>query len=199
MADNEIVTPDANGEGADPQHEAPIATPQNELYAALSEERARRKELERKLKEAEAKVAEAAPPIAPVQHSDEGLAIKTELTGEIKRLEETIRTLSEDVRLKEVLSKHPVLRENLVEFDEYRKDYPGLPIDKVAMVFLSEKGVLNKVVRRPGLEQPSGGDRQAPPADSYSADELKRLRTDEPRKYVKMLREGKIKLSDLKD
>lgn len=202
MEVQQIVATDANVEAVTVpetveanQPPQPIQTPQNELYAALHEERLRRKQLEERLKEIEAKALPPTPP-KPVEHSEEGLAIRTELTSEIKRLESTVEKLSTDLRLKEVLSKHPALRDNLVEFDEYRREYPGLPIDKVAMVFLAEKGALAPRVRRTGLEQPSGGTQQAPVA-GMKVDDLRRLRTEDPRKYVKMLRSGQIKLADI--
>lgn len=174
----------------EPPAEKPVQTPSNELYAALQEERARRKEMQRELeslREREKEVAES------TQHSEEGLRLKKE----IERLEGIVGGLQSDIRLKSVLDKHPALNEHLVEFDEYRQDYPGLPIDKVAMVFLAEKGALQQKVRRVGLEQPTGGPSE-PPQAGLTVDDLKRMRTQEPEKYHKMLAKGQIKLSDIK-
>jgi len=192
----ETTTPETGGGEQAPEVDKPIATPQNELYAALQEERLRRKEREKKLKEAEENKPPPPEP-AKVEHSEEGLAIKSELQQEIGRLEGVVKNLQGDLKLKDVLSKHPVLNDNLVEFDDYRQGYPGLDLDKVAMVFLTEKGLLAPKVRRVGLEQPQGGT-QVAPSTKMTVEELEKLRTDNPRQYIKMLRKGEIKLSEIK-
>lgn len=161
-------------------------TPESNLYAALEEERRARKELERKLKEiSEPKVQD------DEVFSDEGKALKRNI-GE---LEAEIRTLKESKELEVLYQTYPELK-SAPDFDEFRSDYSGITLDKVARLYLSEKGLLGGQPERKGLEKPSGGSK-TPPA-SITQDDLKRLRENEPRRYIKLIREGKINPDEVK-
>ena len=160
-------------------------TPDENLYAALAEERRKRKEAEDKLFSisTEPQVSEA--------FSDEGKL----LDGKIKTLESVINNLQEEKVLAQTYSKYPELTGLTSEFDSYRADFPGAKAENVAKLFLMEKGLLNNTPRK-GLEkQTSGG--QVPVSDGLTAEEVSDLRKNNHRKYTELLMSGKIKLDEL--
>lgn len=149
------------------------------LLESLKEERAKRRELEAKLAEI---------PQSDVVYSDEGIA----LMKEIEKLKLERQQEREQSLLSNVLSKFPVLNEKKEEFDEYRKGYPVEKIESTAKLFLIEKGLVEEVKERKGLE-PVRGTRQQP-SQKLTADDVKELREKNFREYSKQVRSGKIKL-----
>lgn len=157
-------------------------TPEANLLAALKEEREQRRHLEERIKQ-----IEASAPSTPEDEvfSDEGKVLKSH----ISTLESELKKLKEDRELESLYSAHPELRDTASEFSEFRIAYPGVPLDKQAKLFLVEKGLVT--TQRKGLERPSGGVKTAPQAE-MSEEDLKRLREESPRKYLKLVTEGKI-------
>lgn len=163
-------------------------TPPENLLEALKEERRQRQALAQELE----LLKTSAPSTAqPEVFSDEGLALQ----NQIKALEKTILTEREEGKLERLRSQNPALRDKSDEFDEFRKEYQGIPIEKVARLFLSEKGLLSSPERK-GLESPIGGDKT--PSPGLSEADVKRMRENNPRKYLKALQEGKINPADIR-
>lgn len=90
------------------------------------------------------------------------------------------------------------------EFEEfaYNEDNVGIKnIETVAKIFLADKG-LNKTETqkeepRPGLE-PGGGSKTPKKTGTteYTAEEAAKMRKEQPRKYNKLVSEGKLKIKD---
>lgn len=171
-------------------------TPENRNYAALAEERQIRREAEIRVAELEAQLKNlnASPSKVDEENlSDEGIT----LSRRIQSLEAELFASKEDQVKKELVAANPALKDNLVEFDAFRLDYPGVAMDKVTKLFLAEKGLVGSEPQRKGLERPSGGAKSAP-GPGLSEDDVKRLRETQPRKYIQMLRDGKLNPDDIK-
>lgn len=158
-------------------------TPAENLYAALEEERRKRKELEEKLYSvsSEPQITEA--------FSDEGKLLESK----IKSLEGTINSLQEEKILSALYTQYPELKSLSSEFETYKQDFPSTKVENVAKLFLAEKGMLE--TPRKGLEKTTGG--QAPTSSGLSAEEVANLRKNNHRKYLDMLMSGKIRLDEL--
>lgn len=155
------------------------ATPENRLYAALEEERQLRKKLQKELQSLK-------------KSSDDDITDSDATAVEkLERLSEKIASLERRVEMDAVLSKYPQLKEKLTEFGEYRDDLPDLPLDRAATLYLAENGLLSNSPKRKGLEKAGGGDKSPQPI-GMTTDELRKLRTEQPRKYIQMIRSGKI-------
>lgn len=159
-------------------------TPEANLYAALEEERRKRKELEEKLQAtSEPQVSEA--------FSDEGKLLEKKINS----LQSELVSLKEEKILSSLQSQYPQLRDLSDEFSAFKSEFPASKVESVAKLFLMEKGLLD--TPRKGLErQTTGG--QAPVSDGLTAEEVADLRKNNHRKYQDMLMAGKIKLDELK-
>lgn len=164
-------------------------TPDTQLLAALKEEREQRKALQERIKQLENPT-----PASPEEEvfSDEGKTLKKLLDQQNVE----IRALKEEKEIEKVLSSFPDLRGATAEFNEFRASYPGVSLEKTAKLFLHEKGLLDAPARK-GLENPSGGSR-TPSTTGLTQEDVKRLRETQPRRYQKMVMEGKIKAEDIK-
>lgn len=162
-------------------------TPDRNLFAALEEERRMRREAETKLKQLE----NSAPQVQDEEFSDEGRLLKRKLD----ELDATVRSLRETNELEKLLNQFPDLKDAKEEFAEFRKEYPSLSGEKVARVFLAEKGMTQAM--RKGLEQPTGGVKTAPSV-GMSEDDVKRLRESNPRRYIHLLKTGKLNPDDIR-
>lgn len=192
-APSEVVPPVVPTPPAPPAPVPPVqtppapgsATPPENLLAALQEERRLRKE-------AEDKILELTQPPAPSEaFSDEGKMLE----GKISTLEAEITSLREEKVLEAIQVQYPVLKELAAEFGPYRSQFPGVAIERIAKLFLNEKGLLDP--QRKGLERPGGGGGNPPPSDKLTAEEVADLRKNNHRKYVEMLMNGKIRLDEL--
>ena len=94
----------------------------------------------------------------------------------------------------EVLEANPQLKEVWSDFEKFRtdEDNKGMNLKTAAKVFLTEKGLLDP--RRKGLERPTGGDR-TPPQSGMSAEDAKKLRENDYRKYTELVRKGIINIT----
>ncbi len=149
---------------------------------ALEEERRKRKEVQEKL---EAKTLQT-PEYTDEDLSDEGRLLSRQLAEANKRID----SLLERTELQKLTTTYPQLDKNREEFDEFRSEYQGVPLEKVAKLFLSEKG-LNDSPPRKGLERPTGGSKPIPQS-GISSEDVRRLREEQPRKWLKAISEGKI-------
>lgn len=210
--DSEVVNtqPKAASEGAKTQEVQPKATeaarpepthkgektPEERQHAAFLEERRMRKEAEIRAAELEAQLNQAKASALSINEEDlseEGVV----LSKEIKSLKSEVVSLREEKAKDLLVASHPALKDNMAEFEEFRSGYPGVDMDKLAKLFLVEKGLTVGEPQRKGLERPSGGAKTAP-GQSLSEADVKRIRETEPRKYIKMLRDGKLNPDDIK-
>ena len=172
--------------------EAPkvVKTPENELYAALKEERQRRKEVEERLKEIESQLS-----VSPDENdmSDEGRFLRKEISS----LKDELSSIRESQEMEKLFAQHPVLKDKQEEFNEFRTEYPRTKLSNIAKLFLVENNLLEEMPQRIGLEKTTGGNK-LPISSGHTIDDIKRLREEQPRKYAQMLREGKIKPDDIK-
>lgn len=162
-----------------------IKTPNNELYAALKEERTKRKELAKDLQELKDSLDSSKPKEEEVEEEVDAVDAR------IKALEDELKSSKEENKLASLQSSYPALKDKAEEFEEYRNDNPGLPLEAAAKSFLVDNNLLSSKPKRKGVEQPTGGAKDAPKA-GYSSEDIKNLRENYPRRYTKLLQEGKI-------
>lgn len=165
-------------------------TPDTSLYAALAEERAKRKELEGKIKELE---SSPSPTVEEDIVSDEGRMLYQEL----KNVRSELTSLKEDRELEGIIRQFPQLKERVGELKEFRSEYPTLSMDKVAKLFIVENNLHEEPKQRKGLEKPSGGNK-TPPSSGISREDVQRLRETDPRRYARMIRDGKLRGEDIR-
>lgn len=168
--DVQITTPEQAG----PTDDAPAEpepkgakTPETNAYAALKEERARRKALEERLKALEASESQ--------EEIEE--AEPNPLEGKVAKLEREL-----------YLSKFPDLEDKRAELEAYLEENTGLPLDKAVTLFRAENGMLTPPVRK-GLEKAVAGTRTAP-APRFTKEEVENLRMNNPDKWLKLAQEG---------
>lgn len=123
-------------------------------------------------------------------YSEEGQALKKQ----IEEQNATITALKEEREIEKVVSQFPILKDKQAEFDEFRKEYPRHKLENVAKLFLAENDLLE--TKRKGLEKPSGGSHTPPSSGKMSADDVKRLRETNYKKYMEMLQNGQIQIAE---
>ena len=187
----DVKTPDAV-EGKAEVVSEPQKPPQGYVaWQVLERERAKRKQLEEELNQLKSSASSEEP---EEYLSDEA----NELKGKVSSLEERISSFEERQELREFQSLYPPLKDKAEEFDEFRKEYPRTSLAKVAKLFLVENGLLEVPEPRKGLEKPTGGQKTAAPP-GLTSEEVKRIRLNEPKRYLKLLREGKLNPDDIKE
>ncbi|MAH46492.1 hypothetical protein CMI37_11710 [Candidatus Pacearchaeota archaeon] len=168
------------------EKEAELSALQKQTIELQKQKEHWREKYERDVKE------NAAPPSEPVEEeyvTDEGQALRKELAG----LKSEISTFKRNQEKTGVYSKYPQLEDKEEEFKEFQSEYPDVPLEKVAKVFLVEKDLLDKKpIKRKGLEKPTSGTK-APPSTGMSVEEVQQIRTTQPRRYIEMLKKGQIK------
>lgn len=192
--DSEVVqTPPAEpivpDKPAAPAVQSPPSKNYEELYQnqlkATQEERRMRKEAEQRAKEIE--LSTALSNLDENDLSEEGKALKREV-GAVR---EELKNLKVQREEEKVFTQYPDLLTSQEEFDQFRSSYPGVALDRVARLFLSEKGTLGTPERK-GLEKPSASVRNLPDPDAYSASDIDRLMKNSPREFIKKIRSGEI-------
>ena len=136
------------------------------------------------------KTTEPVPSEEPDVFSDEGKALK----GEISSLNEKLRDIERKDARREIEAEYPVLKDKREDFDAFLEDEENkrLSVKKAAKLFLAEKNLLTfEPPERKGLEKPTGGG-VTPPEPKLSNEEIEHLRKNDWRKFEKLLREGKI-------
>lgn len=164
-------------------------TPPENLLAAVKEEREKNRELTEKLRLAEEALLLGA--VSNDDFSDEG---KLLIEKHVKPIADALNKLSDNLTVREVITKYPALAERQAEFEEYRKARPGYSADDVATLFLTEQGLITPPVRRQGLEESRGGDRTPAPTGMSSADADK-LRMTNYKEWLRLLHAGQLPLS----
>lgn len=169
-------------------------TSETQLYSKLKEEREKRRQEQRKREELEEELRLLQTSSATSETGD-GVADDEGIRTLTKRLAQ----LEQKESMRELMHDFPQLADKRDEFDEFREEEENknIPLRKVAQLFLLEKGLLSGKPARKGLEKPTGGSK-APQPSGVSESDVKRLREQNPRKYIKMIREGKLKAEDIK-
>lgn len=128
-------------------------------------------------------------------YSDEGLALKKELDS----MRQQFEMLQSQSTLQQLYQQYPALKDKSAEFDEYRNDSDnaGVRLDKLAKLFLVDNDLLSDIPKRKGLEKPTAGEKVAPKS-GLTEDEVKSMRENQPRRYEKLLRDGKLKPEDIR-
>ena len=172
---------------------APLAgdkTPPNALLRAKQEEAEKRRiaeERNRQLEEENQLLRSSLSHESDV-FSDEGKVIVDKY---VTPLQETVSTLTDQLALKDVYSAYPEISKLSPEFDEFRAEYKGISLDKVAKLFISEKGLAKPA--RKGLEKSTGGQR-VPLTTGMTTEDVANLRKNDFKKYSEMVRLGQIKI-----
>lgn len=164
-------------------------TPPNLLLKSLQEERAKVKALEVEIENIKSTFS------AEEIFSDEGKALK----GYISKLQDKISVLSDEAVKRDLLSEHPVLKEAWTDFEEFRNhpDNAGMKLKTAAKAFLNEKGLLETDIKtRPALERSTGGPKTAPSDGTMTADDVKNMRLNNPKKYFEMVKKGQVKIRE---
>lgn len=136
-------------------------------YADLKKERERRKAAEAKLQETPSEPVEYQ---QPIQDDD--------IRNEIK-----------EMRIERLLNKHPEVEAERAEFEDFVDEHPEYSLEDAVDLFRVRKGLIGKP--RKGLEAPTAGPK-TPPKPGFTAQEVEEMRKNEPRKYQKLLLEGKF-------
>lgn len=188
MEDEDVNIPPVSSEGGEGDEPTPEPLPGEKTDPALLLESLQKERQEKKaLKESIAKMEMELSTLKNVPDDDV-------FSDEGKVLERKILALGEQLDLKDVREKYPVLKDKSSEFNEFRKDYPGIEMEKAAKLFLSENGMLDsKAPARKGLE-PVGGGTRTPLQTGMTPEDVSKLRTTNFRKYSQLVREGKIKV-----
>ena len=147
-------------------------TPETELYSALRKERKMRKEAEAKLKD-NLEVSSA-----PEEDEDELTSLRSD-----------VKELIEERELEKVVEKSPILADKHEEFEEFRESNPHLSPQEASVLFKAEEGVSDETPV--GLEKPTSGPKKLS-TSGYTPDQVEDIRIKEPRRYERMVQEGKF-------
>jgi len=161
------------------------------LLESLQTERTKRQVAEDKVKLLEEQANNPPDPSEPEIFSDEGKTLQSEIKG----VNAKVSKLENENLKKDVIIAYPILKDKMIEFKEFcdHPDNKGMNMKTSAKAFITEKGLLEKP--RKGLEQPTGGDR-TPQSTGMTAEEVRKLRTTDHRKYKDMLSKGLIQIKD---
>lgn len=181
--------------------ETPVGskTPDNLLYLSLKEERERRQATEKREKELEEKLRSyetvGYTPYVPPE------PIAPEVATTLQAVTEKLTQLERRELMRDLAEEFPQIKDKQEEFNEFLQEEAnqGLSLSRAAKLFLLEHNLLDTgKPKRKGLESPTSGSREPQTAGMTSAD-LKRLRENQPRKFAQMLRDGKIKMAEIKE
>jgi len=175
----EVPAPNADGqltpeEIADLKHRADVSS--------QNFERAKKAELE--LKELKERNGTLETPVLR-QEDDE----------EVTALRKKVNDLEGYVVKQQVTETYPQLKEVWSDFSSFctQPENAGMSVLTAAKAFLVEKDML--APKRVGLEKPAGGGKRTPPQAGMTAEDAKKLRETDYRKYRDALSKGLIKFS----
>lgn len=154
-------------------------------FERLKKEEQKRKELEAKIEKLEAKLDDSG------DYSEDDDVLKDKLA----ELNAKLLSIEEKSQWDSVTGSYPVLKDKKDDFDEFRQEYPGIPLDKAAKLYVMEKGLYETPTKRKGLEKAGGGTRNVP-SGKMSTEDVARLRKNNYKEYVKLLKAGKIQVND---
>lgn len=145
------------------------------LLKSLKEEREKRRELEQKIQTLQ---TTSTTTLEPEVQSDEG-----------KLLLQKIQELEAERALERVYNDNPELKDKDQEFRDFAASKPGYEIADAAKLFMANLGI---VKQRKGLEPATGSSRGEQNLGEFTPADTEKLRTTQPKKYLKMLNEGKF-------
>jgi hypothetical protein len=154
-------------------------------YQALDEERRKRKELETQLKNIQ--ITSVSSEIPAESLSDEGRLLQNKIEEQNKK----IAMMIEEQNKERLFNKYPVLLDKEDEFNDFKLQYPGVPTDKVAKLFLSERNLLENKPPRKGLERPTSGPKSQREEVLTTQDVDRYMKGDE-KKLQKMIMSGQL-------
>jgi len=164
-------------------------TPETQLYSKLKDERRKRKELEEELR----LLKESS------QTSSEEEEFVTDTDKELHSVKKKLAEIEKKETMREIFSIHPQLTDKKDEFEDFLEEdeNKNISLHRVAKLFLLEKNLLSEQrIERKGLESPTGGSKTPQPT-GISEEDVRRIRLNEPKKYLKMIRDGKIKAEEI--
>lgn len=175
-----IVETETTQETETPKTEVPA--PEKDYKQMFEDQRRRAEKAEKEAKELLGRLSSNSVLLEEGSDDKEAGRIKNELAEIKAKLAKT-----------EVQEAYPVLKEAWKDFEEFREleENKGMNLRTAAKAFLVEKGMLEP--QRKGLEKPTGGTK-TPVSSGMSADEIKKLRETNFRKYTDMLMKGQIKM-----
>jgi hypothetical protein len=98
------------------------------------------------------------------------------------------------------------IKSRRAEFEEYAYEDENLntPIEVLARSFQVVKGLIKSKPPeegdgdegRPGIEEGTGGGDHKPSEKGYTSEQAENMRTDDPKKYNRLVKEGKLKIVD---
>ena len=150
---------------------------------------AKNRQLYERAKKAEAKAKELEDQLSNTV--SDPYADEDDLKAKVNELSQKLSKMEENSQLEALYTQHPVLKEKLAEFDEYRQANPGMSMQTSAKAYLAEHDLLGQEPKRKGLEKAGGGQR-TPPTGKMSVEDAKRLRENNYGEYKKQLMAGKI-------
>jgi hypothetical protein len=182
----EVLDTQEDQEGEAPEAEALTPAEIAELkrkadVSSQNYERAKKAEADKKRLEAELEEARL---------GSDSFVTDDDTSRTLRDLTEKMNRLEERAQLDTVYTQYPQLKDKASEFNEFRAEYQGVSMDKVAKLFMSEHE-LGETPKRKGLERAGGGTRKVP-VQGLATDDLTRLRTTNHREYVKLIKSGKL-------
>lgn len=112
----------------------------------------------------------------------------------VNELAQKLNQIETEKQLDSVQAKYPSLKEKEEDFIVFLQQYPGVALESVAKLFLSENGMLETTPKRKGLVEARGGQRVAPSTGKLSAADVKRLRETNYPEYMKLIKSGKLQI-----
>ena len=156
-------------------------------------------ELETKLAEAsktppEEELAKKYPDWEYKEEEDKERIRKAEETEKRLRKIEEATAWEADYKSLIVNPEFASLKEKEAEFKEFAYKYPkSVDLPTLAKSFLYDNKPEPEAAPRKGLEKPTGGGPEQAPASEMSLEDIGRLRKENPKLYIKMIQEGKLK------
>jgi len=144
-----------------------------------------------RLKKAQEDIADLESKIAELQARPDPSGDNSEALG---KLAADLAELKAKQVKSEVLETYPQLKEVMGDFESFVADEnnKGMSLKTAAKAFLTEKGLLDPT--RKGLERPTGGDRAPAPTGTMTAEDAKKLRETDYKKYRELVKKGIIKV-----
>jgi DNA repair exonuclease SbcCD ATPase subunit len=154
------------------------------------------RQLFERAKKAEEKAKELESKIQSLEESSDDSDYPEENSAELKELRKKLAEIEERSEMDRLYSEYPALQERLDEFDEYRHENTGMPLNIAAKAFLVEKELLGQANERAGLEPARGGAKTPPQSDGMTSDEVRQLRENNYKEYMKLVRSGKLEIKE---
>ncbi len=193
------ITPE--GAGLPPEEAIDYKKKFSESSAEALRIREENKRLSQEKAELEAKLSQRDDDTSLSREYDMDLLSETEkaILKNQKKLEKELQLMKEEKAWAEDFGKavkqFPKLADRADEFKEFCYQYPKtIDAPTLAKAFLFEEPQEEKPTPKKGLEKPSSGSRQ--PQSGMSIEDITRLRTSDPKAYIKAIRDGSLKIPE---